>query len=509
MNLNPLRWLEKRFALTNPPQWFMDFLNGGLKSTAGETVTVEAAMATSPVFACNRVISETLGSLPLHTYRRLTKGKEKASEDPVYRMLHDEPNPEMTSMRFRETLTSHALLWGNGYAEIERDGAGRPVRLWPLRPDRTKPMRNGLGELMYEVKDDLGNPTYIPRADVLHIAGLGFDGVCGYSVIRLAAESMGLTIATEKYGGSFFGNGARPGGYLQHPGRLSEPAHANLRKQFEGRHQGAANGNRLAILEEGMTFNASSIPPEEAQFLETRQFQVVDICRWFRVPPHKVAELSRATFSNIEHQSIEFVTDTIRPWAVRWEQEVNRKLFGIGSDLFCEHLFDGLLRGDLASRYTAYQTARQNGWFSANDIRELENMNPIEGGDQYLVNGNMIPADMAGKLTTSNPAGTQAEPAGRTIDAMVPILADAYSRLYRLEKDKRERGKTLPETHESHVRSLFQPIVEALAEYVGYRGTPTGACNYLTKRHMERTADADPVKEARASLTWLTQWDKH
>jgi len=383
---------ERRSHPSNPAEWLLKL--GAWPTAAGVDVTVEGSLQSSAVFACVRVLSETVPSMPLVLYRRLSRGKERATSHPLYGLLHDLPNPEMTAFEFRETLMGHLALWGNAFAEVELNKGGQVRGLWPLRPDKMKVVRRA-GRLWYVYKLPSGTHAELPFERVMHLRGLSTDGVMGYSPIDLARQSVGLALGTEEFGARFFGNGAQTGTVYEHPGKLSDEAYERLKSSIEKRHQGLERAHRIAILEEGMKANQVGIPPENAQFLETRKFQVDEIARWYRMPPHKIGSLEHATFSNIEHQAIEFVSDTIQPWCVRWEQGIKRDLLTDRerAEYFAEHLVDALLRGDTLSRYQAYATARQNGWMSANDIRERENMNPVDGGDVYLVPLNMVPAD--------------------------------------------------------------------------------------------------------------------
>ena len=392
------RWLEERQLKANLSKFdeFMDFLVDGREGAAGVTVTEKTALHSTAVFACVRVLAETIASLPLPIYRRLDpRGKQRAPEHPLYRILHDQPNPYMTSFAFRETLMGHLGTWGNAYAEIDWTSGGQVKALWPLRPDRMKEIKyNKAGNLVYVYRLPDGTDKTFLAYQILHIPGMGFDGFMGYSPIRMARDAVGLSLATEEYGARFFKNGAKPGGVLEHPGKLKN--FETLRKSWNEMHQGLHNQHRIAILEEGMKYTQIGIPPNDAQFLETRKFQKSEIASIYRVPPHMIADLERATFSNIEHQSIDFVVHTIRPWLVRWEQAIKQKLFMNldGGDYFAEFLVDGLLRGDTQSRYAAYSVGRQWGWLSANDVLEMENRNPIgEQGDIYMVPMNMIPAE--------------------------------------------------------------------------------------------------------------------
>lgn len=381
------------------------FYMGG--TTAGKVVTERSAMQMTAVYSCVRILAEAVAGLPLHFYRyKDNGGKEKAIESHLYHLLHDEPNPEMSSFVFRETLMTHLLLWGNAYAQIIRNGKGEIIALYPLMANKMTVDRDEDGRIYYiyqrglEEANSDGNMTVTLQAsDVLHIPGLGFDGLVGYSPIAMAKNAIGLAMATEEYGAKFFANGAAPSGVLEHPSTIKDPT--KLRETWNATFGGSANSGKVAVLEEGMKYTPISIPPEQAQFLETRKFQINEIARIFRVPPHMLADLEKSSFSNIEQQSLEFVKYTLDPWVVRWEQGLYRSLLTPDEKkkYFFKFNVDGLLRGDYASRMTGYATARQNGWMSANDIRELENLDRIPpelGGDLYLINGNMLPLGDAG-----------------------------------------------------------------------------------------------------------------
>ena len=368
-------------------------------SGSGKAVTAQTAIQLSTVYACVRVIAETVASLPFGVYEAKEDGNRKATDHPLHRLIHDEPNSEMTSFVMREVMLTHLLLYGNSYSQIIRNGKNGVASLYPLLPDRMEVDRNDKGKLVYTYTTTAGKTVNLDPVNVLHIPGLGFDGIMGYSPIALEKNAIGLGIASEEYGSKFFSNGARPSGILTHPNTVKDPK--RVRESWNAAYGGSSNANRVAILEEGMTFTPLSIPNNEAQFLETRKFQVDEICRIFRVPPHLVGNLERATFSNIEHQSIDFAVHTIRPWLIRIEQAMNRALFTEQEKghFYVQFNIDGLMRGDYKSRMEGYAIGRQNGWLSANDIRALENMNPIpdeEGGSTYFLNGNMVPAGLAG-----------------------------------------------------------------------------------------------------------------
>ena len=392
------------------------FYMGG--STSGKTVTERSAMQMTAVYSCVRILAEAIAGLPLHVYRYNSNGgKEKAIDHSLYLILHDEPNPEMSSFVFRETLMTHLLLWGNAYAQIIRNSKGEVVALYPLMPNKMSVDRDENGQLYYQYlrsTDEVGgkNETVILKpTDVLHIPGLGFDGLVGYSPIAMAKNAIGLAIATEEYGAKFFANGAAPSGVLEHPGTIKDPQ--RVREAWQSQFGGSQNSGKIAVLEEGMKYTPISISPEQAQFLETRKFQINEIARIFRVPPHMVGDLEKSSFSNIEQQSLEFVKYTLDPWVIRWEQSIMRTLLTPEEkkSYFVKFNLEGLLRGDYQSRMNGYATARQNGWMSANDIRELENLDRIPaeaGGDLYLINGNMLPLQQAGAFAnTQNDDGKE------------------------------------------------------------------------------------------------------
>lgn len=392
------------------------------RTTSGKPVNERTAMQTTAVYACVRILAEAVASLPLHVYEYQDDGGKKLVHDhPLYYLLHDEPNPEMTSFVFRETLMSHLLIWGNAYAQIIRDGAGRVLGLYPLLPDKMDVQRDDRGNIYYVYsRNSDENPTFkeygnikLKAEDVLHIPGLGFDGLIGYSPIAMAKNAVGMTLACEEYGASFFANGANPGGVLEHPGVLKDPS--KVRESWNSVYRGVSNAHKIAVLEEGMKYQQIGIPPEEAQFLETRKFQINEIARLYRIPPHMVGDLDKSSFSNIEQQSLEFVKYTLDPWVIRWEQSLQRSLLlpGEKGKYFIKLNVDGLLRGDYQSRMNGYAVGRQNGWFSANDIREMENMNPIpdeQGGNLYLINGAMTKLEDAGAFAKTD-TGQQNTPA--------------------------------------------------------------------------------------------------
>lgn len=395
------------------------FLMGG--STSGKSVNERSAMQMTAVYACVRILSEAIAGLPLHMYRyREDGGKEKATEHNLYHLLHDEPNPEMTSFVFRETLMTHLLLWGNAYAQVIRNGKGEVLALYPLMPSRMSVDRTKDGRIVYiysrdqsEANAGKDSQVVLTSDDVLHIPGLGFDGLVGYSPIAMAKNAIGMAIACEEYGARFFSNGASPSGVLEHPGTLKDPK--RVRDSWNAAYGGTSNAHKVAVLEEGMKYVPISISPNEAQFLETRKFQIDEIARIFRVPPHMVGDLDKSSFSNIENMSREFVTYTLSPWMVRWEQSLFRTLLSADEKkgFFFRFNADGLLRGDYASRMQGYSVGIQNGFMSPNDVRQLEDLDLIPdelGGNKYMVNGNMVDLANVGAAYNGNQDRAEEKP---------------------------------------------------------------------------------------------------
>lgn len=459
-----------------------------LETVSGIDIDEGTCFRSIAVFSAVQLLAETIGSLPLITYRRLQPaGKERVQAHTIYGLLHDSPNPEIPALTFIETLMGHVLTWGNAYAEISRSTAGRANGLWMLRPDRVEPERNAQTKaIQYRITGQNGGTTVVRAEDVLHIRGLGFDGLRGYSPISVARQGIGLGVAAERYGAAFFGNGARPGGVFVHPNKLDDAGRENLRRSWEEHHKGTDNAHKVGWLQEGITWQQIGIPPEDAQFLQTRQFQITEIARLFRIPPHMLGDLERATFSNIEHQGINFVTYSLVPWLKRFEQEFKRKLFPAEPEIFAEFLVSGLLRGDAAARSSYYRERFMIGTLSQNDIRAMENENPIENGDRYLVPLNMTsdPDDVADDTNSDagDPPTIGPDARSRTgspaledvAAAFEPVWADAIGRVLRVEADKvrraakrddgPERIDAFYRKHRNHVEREFLPALDGLAD---------------------------------------------
>jgi HK97 family phage portal protein len=397
-------FLFRDLSLTNEKAWNTSLWNlFGSQSISGENVTESTALTYSAVYNAVSLISGTIAALPLHLMQRKGEKKRIADDRTMYGVMHDSANPFMTAMAFRECLVAHILAWGNGYAEILRNGYGEVAELWPITPNRVRPEMIG-GELKYRIRMT-GEPDIILGRDkVLHVPGLGFDGFVGYSVVAMARKSIGLGMAMETFGSRFFGEGTHPGVIVEHPGQLSPEAHSNLKKSLMDTYSGLGNTHRLMLLEEGMKFQKIVIDPKDSQFLESRNFQIPEIARWFNLPPHKLKDLTKSSFSNIESEQISFVTDSILPWLVRLEQNFNMQLLqksdreysGRGR-LYYKHNVEGLLRADAAARGTYYREMFGIGAMSINEIREKEDMDPVVGGNIHLVPLNMGPLKDAGK----------------------------------------------------------------------------------------------------------------
>jgi HK97 family phage portal protein len=397
----------RNLGVDDPKAWDPSLWNlYGAQSLSGETVTEQSALTYSAVWNAVTLIAGTIASLPLHLMQMKAEKKRIAADRVMYRVLHDQANPFMTAKTLRETLMGHILLWGNGYAEKVVNGYGELVQLWPIAPNLVTPMWQN-GEILYRVK--VGEEDkYFTRDKILHIPGIGFDGLMGYSVVAMARKSIGLGMAMETFGSLYFGNGTHPGVIVSHPNQLSAAAHANLKKSLTEGYSGLGQSHRLLLLEEGMKLEKVGVPPEDAQFLESRQFQIPEIARWFNLPPHKLKDLTRSSFNNIESEQRSFYTDTLLPWLVTLEQNYNmqlltdsdRALSGRGR-LYYKHVVEGILRADAAGRGAFYREMFNIGAFSINEIRQLEDKDPIEGGDIHLVPMNMTSLQNAGKLDQS------------------------------------------------------------------------------------------------------------
>lgn len=491
------------------------------QTTAGVQVNQDTALNFSAVYRAVALIAGTTARLPLHVYRGTGQGRVRIRDNNLDRLLNKKANPATDSFSFRETLTIHMLTWGNGYAEVTRDPAGHAVSLTQLNPSQTKPVITDEGQLEYEWRPTAGEAIRYQPDRILHVKNFSVDGITGQSVIRRAKESIGLGMATETYGAGLFGNAARPGGVLQHPGKLSDPAKNFLRTSWEQMHKGPDNAHRVAILEEGMTWQNMSIPPEDAQFLQTRKFQIEEIARWFGIPGHFLGLAETA--ANTEQKSLEWLIYGLAYWLEKWEVAVNLQLIDMDG-VYAEHQNNALFKADTTTRYNAYSVARNNGWMSINDIRERENLPGIgPGGDVYLMPANMVPVDSAlqqqqppqseGPPPTppaAPPEPSQAPnptPTPKMQSAVRGILIDAWKRLAIKEtkaalqaaKKPAEFLNWLDSFYAKHEQQLAEAITPGLAMAVEIGGNRSDA-NRLSASWCEfsRLALLDASGEATA-----------
>lgn len=448
---------RERDYLNNPNLWGDINSMYPLSSSAGVRVTPQSSMQLSAYYACIRNISEDIAKLTSGAYRIIpTGGKEYLPKNPATVLFTRRPNREMTPATFKQTIVSHALGWGNGYAEIQRNGRGEVIGLHPIHPSRVKVERADDGEVYYRVfkmpQDSnsrfRGFGDYVDLApdEVFHILGLGGDGLVGYSVAKFAQDSLGAALGAQKYGASFYGNGTSLGGVLEHPGQLSEEAQKRLLSSWNQKHQGPSNSHKAAILEEGMKWTATSVPPRDAQFIEGKQFHVVDIARWFRMPPHKIQDLTGAKFNNIEHQGIEYVTDTLLSWIIKIEEEIERKIITAENVQYKFHP-SSFLRGDNKARSEYYRTMINAGIMSPNEARSFEDMNP--GPD--ALNGFFMQSAMA--TLEQIVAGTTG-------------TSDAAAEDTEVEDDEETTIEEIAEPAEDKMAAALRPVLHAAIERV-------------------------------------------
>jgi HK97 family phage portal protein len=372
---------------------------------SGKSVTPSSSMTVSAVYACVRVLSETVAQLPLNVYENTGDGNKRiATDHPLYFILHNEPNNEMSSFDFRQALMTHLLIWGNAYAQVVRNGKGEVLSLTPLLPNKMTVTRDTASKkLIYTYQSDLDGSQVFSKKEILHIPGLGFDGIQGFSPIAIAKNAVGIALAADEYGSKFFSNNATPNGILESDKPVGEKGIENLKTSWNTQFGGSANSHKIAVLEDGVKFKQMALSNSDSQFLETRKFQIDEIARIFRVPPHMIGDLEKSSFSNIEQMSLEFVMYSCNVWINKWEQALHQQLLLSTDDkkrFFFKFNLDGLLRGDYAARMAGYSTAIQNGVLSIDEVREKEDLNKLPagmGGNLHLINGNMQRLENAGK----------------------------------------------------------------------------------------------------------------
>lgn len=503
-------------GVSNPQGWFVDWLGGG-KSSTGLNVNEASAFTSTAVYACVKILAETIASLPLHVYQEQGDGsKVKALDHPLYRPLHLQPNPEMTTQEWLETVVGHLMLWGNCFSEIQYDTGGRPIALWPLRPDRMQIYRDPQTfELDYQFSLYRGGLAHLNRQQVLHIRLISRDGINGMSPVGQNMEAIGLDLALLKYGGKLFGNSAVPIGAVSYKGILNQGQKKDLRASFNSQYGGLDNAARTALFEDGMSWVPIGMPPEQLQYVQLRQFTLQDMARMFRIPPHLLQELTRSTNNNIEHQGIDFVTYTLRPHLTRFEQRMQSNLFSGPGNYYPMFRVEGLLRGDLASRYAAYAVGRQWGWESANDILRMEDRNPIGvEGDEYLRPLNMLPAGtpMSFAPPKAQPVDDGQGPddggagdaqAGRS--AINLVLGDVLQRVARRERNDvvRAAKRFLAKNdaagfkawtmdffveHRSFVEQQLEPVISAAHQLKVTDATPAELASQIAARGLGRVS---------------------
>jgi HK97 family phage portal protein len=388
------------------------------RTGSGMRVSPDSALRLAAVYACVRILAETMASLPLVVYqRRADGGKDKVTDHWLYRLMAKRPNRFQNPFEWREMLQGHLALRGNAYNQIITNPRGEIIELMPIHPDRVKIELLPSGEYRYRVTDRAGTEVILPRGEVWHLRGLSSDGLMGMSPIELARENLGMALAAQDYGARFFANDAKPtGGWIEFPGSFKDSEAKKVFRESYQQAQSGANRGKVLVLENGMKFHEVGVTNKDAQFLELRKFQITDIARLFRVPPHMIADLERATFSNIEQQSLEFVMHTMTPWAERWEASIESELLLEGDDIEIEFDFANLMRGDAASRSSYYQSGIQNGWLTRNEARIAENLNPIDGLDQPLRPLNMVEEDAAEDLEIDTHAEAAEPPEQKAIE---------------------------------------------------------------------------------------------
>lgn len=421
---------------------------GGPQSAAGTAVNADSVLGIPAAYAANRVIAEAVAMLPLHVFERIEpRGRRQAVDHPLYQLLHEQPNSLMTSFQLRETLQGHLNFRGNAFCEIERGLGGQPVALWPLRPDKMgRPVVSGAGQLIYPYTLPDGLPVSLPQVKVLHLRGLSPDGLWGYSPITIHREAFGHALATQEYGARFFGQGAKPGGVLQAKGKLSPDGAKRMKESWEAAHQGLSMAHRVAVLEEGVEWHAVGMTNEDAQFIESRNFTITEMARIFNIKPHKIADLSRSNFSNIEQETISHVTDTVQPWAERWEQQLHVSLFlpNERTRYYPKFMLNGLLRGDTQSRTALYTALFDRATLSPNDILELEDMELIAdpSGDARYYQTNMAPV------------GTAPVPQA-VMNSLAELRQKLDATVYHVEKDvERDADGKIVRLYERHVPAV-------------------------------------------------------
>lgn len=461
-------------TLRSPATWFLEAL-WGRESASGVQVSEAVAMGLSAYYCGVNMIAGTIGSLPLNVYRRQGRKREVASSHPAQYLLHRRPNPHMSAMSLRQTWVAHAIARGNAYGELVFDGRANLLEIWPLLPTQTTPKLDEDNRLWYEIRVATGEVRYLPSERVLHIPGLGFDGIMGYGLIQVARDAIGLNAAENIYSAKFFRNGGSVSGTIETTNTLNDKSFDRLKSEIADKFSGLSNAHRVAILEAGLKYNPINPTHRDSQLIESRRFSIEEWARWLNMPPHKLKEMTHATFSNIEHQNIEWMVDTIDPWLVRFEQEYDDKIFRKNNLFYTKHVVEGRLRGDQKTRFDSYAIARNWGWMSPNDVLELEDRNPLppDIGDVYLIPANMMRADQT--------LAPQREAAAR-------IVRQEHKSL-----EARGMAGTYDEGFESRVMNLLNVSREAARAY-------TARARQLNLFAKEQELSEEAVRENKVNL---------
>lgn len=501
--------IETRATTSAPTDWLIEAFGGGARSTAGERVNPNLAMTVMTFFACVRNISEDMAKLPKRVRRKEGRSRIDLPAHPVNRLFR-RPNPETDRHTFWATLFSHALTRHGGFAEIVRDGAGYPVELWILEPSHVSVMRSRrTGEILYHYSDG-GTQVAFRQDQIFHLHGLGHDCISGYTISTLATQLIGAAIAMQKYRGSFFGNGANPSGVLTHPAVLGDEAAERLRRQFNQRYSGADNAQSVLLLEEGLTWTPISVNPDDSQSVELNDVTIVDICRAFRMPPHKVQHLNNAHYANIEQDNINYATDTLDPWRDRFQSEAEFKLIReseLAQGDYVDVELKALMRGDTAARVAFYKELYYMGAISANDILELEDENPVPDGDRRFVQANLIPADRVDDFMDKSAApAPMAEPApddepddepdqpddDPQARAYQTVIESVINGILRVEANKIKEGKTKGDywdIHAGNMRSRMIDVVAAAVNGLESPADPAEVVDQYIMAHVARSQD--------------------
>lgn len=510
---------------SNPSWWVNKLFGGGPASPSGMPVDEDSALTLSAFWNGVTIIAGAVGFLPARVYEKITGGRAIKDTHPNDILLHQRPNPMMAPDVFKETLQAHALIWGNGYAEIEVDGAARPIALWPLLPNRVEPKieknSEGTEVLVYHVTGK-EQTARIPAERMFHLKGLGFDGIKGYSVIRYARESLGIARAEERYGSKFFANDATPNYALEYPGQLEDKAKKHLKESIDDSLKGVDKSHRFMLLEEGMSIKQLGMPPKDAQYLASRKFSTLEIARWLNIPAHMIKNLDKGTFNNVEMQGIEFVTYSLMRWLKRWEFEVNYKLFGTDGrrKFFVEFIIAALLRGDTKARFDAYRVAINSGWISRDEVRRLENLNSVDELQAFLQPLNMTTVGSS----ATEPRGGRTEASGdQTVTVRVeteanggserfrPLFESTYRRIVTKEVNSLKRIIKKADTRDDKILEFYSKFVDHIKEVIepvmrvcgaGPSAIEREAEHYVEKSRSELTG----AIEAGTEVELLTEW---